>query len=248
MMRAMVTKEILEAMGTGGGQRVQFIVALALNVVIGFATPLFIGSILTRSAVDPSLDTIYAAWIAAGASLGIATFTAMFYPITVGADLIAGERERHTLETLLAGPVPSSQILLSKLLGMVTLGLAGSVMIAIAAMLGMLVGFGLDPGWIGFLLPPAALVTTALPVFMFSCVAVLASMRAKTARAAQQTMAYVMLPLLLLPAGFTLVDVENTAVLLVVGILMGAVMLVAAIAAPLAAFALFKRERLMAVG
>jgi ABC-2 type transport system permease protein len=61
-------------------------------------------------------------WLTGYWSLGIACFTPLLLIASTIAESFAGERERHTLETLLASRLPGRAILFGKLLTSVTFG------------------------------------------------------------------------------------------------------------------------------
>jgi ABC-2 type transport system permease protein len=61
-------------------------------------------------------------WLTGYWSLGIACFTPLLLIASTIAESFAGERERHTLETLLASRLPDRAILFGKLLTSVTFG------------------------------------------------------------------------------------------------------------------------------
>ena len=53
-------------------------------------------------------------WLTSGWSLGVSFFTPLMLITSTIAESFAGERERHTLETLLASRLPDRAILLGK--------------------------------------------------------------------------------------------------------------------------------------
>lgn len=106
-------------------------------------------------------------------------------------DAIAGERERHTLETLLASRISDRAILLGKV--MVTVGTAWGM--ALASLLFGMVAANLANGqgrWVlygSFVLLVEALVLSLLTSLLATSAGVLISLRAATVRQAQQTLA-----------------------------------------------------------
>lgn len=117
-----------------------------------------------------------------------------FYIISIIGDAIAGERERHTLETLLASRMPDRAIPVGKILvtvsyawGMALVGLlVGSLVVNLSDLTN---GSG-QGGWafypVGLFLE---VVTLSLLVSLFTASAgVLVSLRAATVRQAQQTL------------------------------------------------------------
>ena len=119
---------------------------------------------------------------------------------TVIADSYAGERERHTLETLLASRLSDKSILLGKILAAICYGwgftlaslLLGLITVNIAHGQGELLIYPLD---IGFSILSASFLMAAFA----STLGVLVSLRAPTVRSAQQALgSAALLPLLLI--------------------------------------------------
>ncbi|MBN1138902.1 MAG: hypothetical protein JXM73_20120 [Anaerolineae bacterium] len=61
-------------------------------------------------------------WLTSGWSLGVALFTPLMLIASTIAESFAGERERHTLETLLASRLPDRAILFGKMLTSILFG------------------------------------------------------------------------------------------------------------------------------
>lgn len=118
----------------------------------------------------------------------VVLFFAFFVIISIIADVIAGERERHTLETLLASRIPDRAILLGKV---ATVVLYGWGVLVIGLLLGALVS-NLAHGQEGKFLfyPIDMLLFTLLLGLLLSALAasigVLLSLRLSTVRQAQQ--------------------------------------------------------------
>jgi len=117
-----------------------------------------------------------------------AALTYLFFPgflaSTVAADAFAGERERRTLETLLATPLSEWAILLGKAAAAVGFALLLACAGALAALVTMAVtagGLAIAPSLIAGLLAAACASALAL-----TSVAVLVSLRVPVARSAQQ--------------------------------------------------------------
>jgi len=134
-------------------------------------------------------------------SVGIAwSWVPMFLVSTVIADAFAGERERHTLETLLATRLPDGAILAGKMVAAIGYagGLtAGSLLLAEVAL--NLVGPRHGLLWYA----PQVLLTLAVigllgSVFV-AAVGVLISLRAATVRQAQMALGGTIIVLLLVP-------------------------------------------------
>lgn len=114
----------------------------------------------------------------------------------VVADLFAGERERHTLEALLATRLSDQSILFGKLLAALTYGFTLTWVIMIAGLATVNIGFRAG----GLLLYPweltlAALVFSILISGLSGSIGVLVSLRAGSVRQAQQLMSTGMLVL-----------------------------------------------------
>jgi ABC-2 type transport system permease protein len=91
-------KELLHA-GAQGSSRSGLIGLLIMIAIFGIVMPLQWGAM----------------WVESGASLTLWLVIPMMLAATIVADTFAGERERHTLETLLASRLSDQAILLGKL-------------------------------------------------------------------------------------------------------------------------------------
>jgi len=113
------------------------------------------------------------------------------------ADSFAGERERHTLETLLASRLPDVAILTGKILAGVLL--AWGVMV-ITLSLGVAVAYARSSGELN--VPFGTLAAFIIIYFLLcsvvSCAAALVSLRASTVRQAIQTLAWSFMAVVLL--------------------------------------------------
>lgn len=124
-----------------------------------------------------------------------ATTTVMFFywpfltasmTSTVVADAVAGERERHTLETLLATRLSDRAILLGKVIAAVTYGYAFALTNVAIGMITVQVRFGAEAtrmSWSRFGVLLALIGSTSLLV---SGLGLVVSLRAATVRQAQQ--------------------------------------------------------------
>lgn len=114
------------------------------------------------------------------------------------ADLFAGERERHTLEALLATRLSDQSILFGKLLAALTYGFTLTWVIMIVSLITVNVGFR-DGGLLFYPLElfAGALVFSLLISGLSGCIGVLVSLRAGSVRQAQQMMSAGMLVLFL---------------------------------------------------
>jgi ABC-2 type transport system permease protein len=139
-------------------------------------------------------------WLSSGLMLLYWPILASSMVSTLIADAIAGERERHTLETLLASRLPDAAILYGKVIAAVLYGftfaatniVVGWVVVNVRYFDGNLMG--IPPRQLLALL---ALLGTAS--FFVAGLGVFISLRAATVRQAQQTFGVIMLLLFLAP-------------------------------------------------
>ena len=129
------------------------------------------------------------AWIESPVTLAAAVWVSLFLVTTVVADAFAGERERHTLETLLASRLPDRAILLGKVGAAVTYGWG----VTLIGLLISLVTVNVVHRGSGLLLFPTtvglgAVILSLLSTGLAAEVGVLVSLRAFSVRQAQQTM------------------------------------------------------------
>jgi len=138
-------------------------------------------------------------------------FAAIFIPMLITGltvpESFAGERERHTLETLLASRLSDSDLLVGKLI--ISVALAWIVTL-ISFLVSFIVANATD--WSGQLIfytpliTAASLILSLLVAVLSSATGVIISLRASTVREAQQTlMATIMFPVLLLGVAGTVV-------------------------------------------
>jgi len=233
-------KELKELWHARGGLRTRLLTYLPLLLVFGVVLPL-----QEREAwVDGPLAGIFAIvlpFILAGGAV---------------ADSFAGERERHTLETLLATRLSDRDIFLGKVLACVTY----SVALVWASMLLSLVTLNVVKGSGPFFLYRNAIllmivVGALLSSMLTAAIGVFVSLRAPTVRAAAQWFSVITLvlfvggPLLLqaLPpsAKEALLQILNTVNLNLVGIVLALVALALDIVLLALGIARFQRTRLI---
>lgn len=119
--------------------------------------------------------------------------------LSMVTDSIAGERERHTLETLLASRLPEAAILLGKIGAAVFY--AWGIMLA-SLLLGAVtinLAFPASPAFYDLQVFGGVLVFSLLTSWLFSSIGVLVSLHSKTARQAYQKMSVVFLLLWFIP-------------------------------------------------
>ena len=141
-------------------------------------------------------------WVSSPLNLVYWTWVPFFMVSSVVADTFAGERERHTLETLLASRLSDRVILFGKLCTSIAYGWGLTLVSLLLGLIAVNVVFSGQ----GFLMYPmhiavGILVTSFLIAAFASCLGVLVSLRAATARSAQQTLSVLVLaPMVLLLA------------------------------------------------
>ncbi len=186
---AVIWKELKELFNQHKKYRGSWTSVLFMAVVFGIFLPLQSG----RSWVESPLGLVYWCW------------TPFMLVSTVVADSFAGERERHTLETLLASRLSDFSILIGKLSTAVIYGWGLTMICALLGLVTVNIGYGqghllLYPWKIGLgILALSFLVST-----LAAGLGVLVSLRATTVRQAQQTFSIaffvLFIPLFLLPA------------------------------------------------
>ncbi len=191
-------------------------------------------------------------WLTSWISIYSACFPAILV-VTHAADSFAGERERHTLETLLASRLPDVAILLGKVVAIAGFGWALILLSQVIAVAGLTVVYG--HGRLLFFDPAIAvslLVVAAVLPLVLTTAGVLVSMTAPTIRSAGQRMLMPFLVIYGLPsvAPFlikrfggslnvaTIAPVAIVAAVAVAGVVLSATLVVVAMR-------LFERERLV---
>jgi len=229
-------KEIL----TWGGTRSRFSLLILVGV-LGILLPLQFG----REWFGGLMPLVMWVWIPT------------YLVASTVADSVAGERERRTLETLLASRLPDSAILLGKLAAAVSYGVALSwIIMLIGAVTVNIAARG--AGQVLFYAPDmlaAALGLSILGAGLAAGAGILVSLRASSVRQAQQTLSITMLLLLMAPVLLTrylppataaqLAAIQAALKPLNVLLYLGGALLVADTLLILAALARFKRARLI---
>lgn len=191
---AVLSKELREQYLRSGRPAFSFWSQVAFDVIVGVGIPFFVLMFLraTRGPLDTGLFLAMAVLF----GVGIVAFIGLFSPMAVILDSIAGERERHTLETLLGTPVSDWAILWGKMLPIYIAALVHVFVtsFALAVTATVLVGpVGLVAGLLVLAigLPAAALTST-----LYTGIGLLISMRAPTVKQGQQWLMYASLPLM----------------------------------------------------
>ncbi|HUW65061.1 MAG TPA: ABC transporter permease [Spirochaetia bacterium] len=140
-------------------------------------------------------------WVTAPQILIFSPYVAFFLVTTVVADSFAGERERHTLETLLSTRLPDRAIFLGKVTGALGFGWAVAILMSVLAGLAtanLTAGRGeflsySAINWLG------SLALSLLGAGLAAGIGVLLSLRAATVKQVQQNMALAMLLIIFVP-------------------------------------------------
>jgi ABC-2 type transport system permease protein len=139
-------------------------------------------------------------WLNDPKQLLVWSWLPIFIALSVITDAFAGERERHTLETLLASRLSDQAILFGKILAVVLYAwllaalstLIGAVTVNVAFPAEKIQFYALDTLLMGLGL-------SLLAAILVSCIGVLVSLRAPTARQAYQRMSVVLIAFWFLP-------------------------------------------------
>ena len=172
------------------------------------------------------------------------------------ADGIAGERERHTLETLLASRLSDRSILLGKVMAAVAYGWGFMV---VNALVGLLTVNLANPDQAILLYSPQAILTLGvfglLGAGLVACGGSLVALRAPTVRQAAQNMSLALVAVVLVPAlgipalpadlRHQLVDTLGSLDWLAIGVGLAAILAMLDVALFVAAMLRFQRTRLI---
>lgn len=183
--RAMLWKEIQEIKAQFGGVQRGGLAMLGLIGVFSIVLPWQMGR----------------EWVMSPMMLAYWPFAAASMVINVIADSFAGERERHTLETLLASRLSDRAILLGKYLAAVANGVGFVVVNLSVGLVTVNVTHGngallLFPGWRALEIMTLVVLSSAF----VAGIGVFVSLRAATVRQAHQTFGLAIMVLFLTPA------------------------------------------------
>lgn len=188
MIRDIVTimgKEFLEWFHQrGGNKRSGIFVVLVPVLVFGIMFPIQNGP----------------GWVSSPVTLAMLCWLPMVLVIALIADSIAGERERHTLETLLASRLSDRAILFGKISAAAAYAIVFTLILSLISLVtvnmfhwqGHILMYPLK--WVGI-----GLVIDMLLALLGSSAGVLVSMRAGSAREAQQILTFSVLGIFLIP-------------------------------------------------
>lgn len=135
-----------------------------------------------------------------GLAVTLAALTAAMYVAGTAPDSLAGERERHTLETLLASRLPDRAILLGKISALIEYGCAAAVLMLMLALITVNIVHG-DGRLLMYSRRAlvASVVLVPLAAGMIAAIGVHVSLRAKTVKQAQQTLSTGVLVVMFVP-------------------------------------------------
>lgn len=177
-------KELKELLAAGPGLRGGKASLLVLLAVFGVLLP-------AQSGVE---------WLRSPGLLAMWSWVPLMLVSSVVADSFAGERERHTLETLLASRLPDGAILLGKVTAAVAY--AWGITLAMAAVSFVTVNAMYWQGritWVPVQTAVGLPVLSALTALLAALAGVLISLRAATARQAAQTLSIGVMLVLFVP-------------------------------------------------
>lgn len=168
-----VIRKELKEFFVSGGERGRYLIVFVLGI-FGVVVPLITGS----------HDSSWVSTIIPAFMYGLLLPTVLV--MGVGADTFAGERERHTLETLLASRLPDWAIFFGKLIAVTIFGWGQSLLAAVVALVVVNIAhrgaLALYPGPIAL-----SIIIFGLQVSLVAAAtAALVSLRASTVRQAQQ--------------------------------------------------------------
>jgi ABC-2 type transport system permease protein len=183
-IKSVVWKEMTELIHIIAGTRAQWIGLTVFFGIFGVFMPLQMGDSIEKYPVV----------------MFVFSFMPLFIVMQIVADSFAGERERHTLETMLATRLPDKAILFGKITTIVLYGWGMSMLIFII----MLISVNIIHGDEKLILPPlmiaAANVVASILVAVFATsIGIFISLRAATVKQAQQTIGLIMMSIWFLP-------------------------------------------------
>jgi ABC-2 type transport system permease protein len=140
-------------------------------------------------------------WVESPLQLASWVWVPLLMVATMIADSFAGERERHTLETLLASRLSDDAILFGKIIAAMGIALAMTYAIVILGLLTVnITHWEGEPIIFSPKLLGAGIALSALVACLAASAGVLVSLRAATVRQAQQTLSFVIIAIAFLPS------------------------------------------------
>jgi len=139
-------------------------------------------------------------WMESPLQLASWVWVPLFFVVTMIADAFAGERERHTLETLLASRLEDDTILFGKIIAAMIFALILTYCIVILGILTVNVTqWEGEPILMSQRMLAAGIVFSVLVAWLAANTGVLVSLRAATVRQAQQTLSFAIIVIAFLP-------------------------------------------------
>lgn len=172
-IRTILGKELKEILNARGKKRSGLFSVLIFAGIFGIYMPLTSGT----DWVDTPISLFYWLW-----------FPFLMVSSTI-ADAIAGERERHTLETLLASRLSDMAILLGKVAAALTYGWGMSMVIMLISLVTLNIAFGIPDGTFYSYQPMLMVVVVVfsfLVALLSAGIGIIVSLRAETVKQAQQ--------------------------------------------------------------
>lgn len=185
-MWLIVTKEVREVVLRAGGSRATIFNLALILVVFGVVMPLQAG----------------ATWVDRWWLLFAWTWLPLFLVSALVADSFAGERERHTLETLLTTALSDRAILFGKIAAAVAYGYGMLVAVMALSLVSVNAVYAVRAGRVLLFSLPVTLgvlVIGLLVTLLIAAIGVMISLKAKTVRQAGQTLSLGILAILWIP-------------------------------------------------
>src|SRR5688500_1505882 len=245
-VRVVMWKEIREQYMRAGQPAFSFWFGVALDLAAAIGLPVFFASVTP----DGEVSEFFLPAASFGAVSAI-MFLAVITPLSVVVDLVAGERERHTLETLLATPLSDRAILWGKM------GTMYGAVAAHATLFGLVftITMGAFAGLPGLVAGLAVLVVGTFAALLVAGLmiglGILVSLKAATVKQGQQWMAFILMPVWIVlgfagPTGlFGLRDGISRSTAIAIPFIIVAAFLVVDAVLLVAAHRAFQRERLI---
>ncbi len=226
------------------------IAALVLTVIMSVGATVAAGFSATtaRDLGDGTISNTLLMLITLGAGVVMGQVMSSMIPMNLGIDSVAGERERHTLGTLLATPLSDTSILMAKITAILGMTAIAAALGGVAVWITMGVLFGL-PGlaW-GLLAIPAMIIGSIIVGFFTGLFAIFVSIRSKTVKDAGQKLSFLVLPTML-PVFLVgpLLQADSMVFMIVLAVVFGLVSLVTVFIIPVWTFVRFRREKLLTI-
>lgn len=188
-MWLIVSKEVREVVLRAGGSRATILNLVLILVVFGVVMPLQAGT----------------TWVEHWWLLFAWTWLPLFLVSALVADSFAGERERHTLETLLTTALSDKAILFGKIAAAVAYGYGMLISVMAISLVSVNIAYSSVEGRV--LLFPlkttiGVLVIGLLVTLLIAAIGVMISLKAKTVRQAGQTLSLGLLAIIWVPGLF----------------------------------------------